>query len=138
MLNLYVRDDAEFVSAEVEGVRIDAPPTVATWTGAVPPENFEHGKKVWSGTLEIEPEEEAALTFDYRVPGVVQSRRGRKVYRLHVQHQPKVRPETYRVTVRLPEGARGVRVEGFKRDGDMLVWEKDITEDTILEVSWRE
>lgn len=140
MLNLYVRDDAELISAEVSGddvTRIDAPPSVATWSGDVPPTHFEHGKKVWSGTLQIPPQEEGALTFRYRVPGVVRERGGRSVYRLLVQHQPKVRPETLIVRIRLPEGAEEVKAKGWERDGDFLVWEDELLTDQILEVSWR-
>ncbi len=138
MLNLYVRDDAHFISAEVEGTRIDAPPTVATWSGDIPPEHFEHGKKVWTGTLEIPPQEEAALTIRYRVPDVLQADGERTVYRLHVQHQPKVRPEMFVIRIRIPEGASSVRAKGFERDGDVLILEKPIRNDLTLEVSWQE
>lgn len=142
MFNLYVRDDAELISAGWEGddgvSRIDAPPTVATWTGETPPMHFEHGKRVWSGTLQIPPGAEGALRFDYRVPGVLQTRNGRTVYRLHVQHQPKVQPETLTIRLTLPEGAEAVKIpQGWERDGDQLVWEHILKTDTILEVSWR-
>ncbi|MFP5297373.1 MAG: DUF4012 domain-containing protein [Actinomycetota bacterium] len=140
MLNLYVRDDAELISAEVSGddvTRIDAPPSVATWSGDMPPTHFELGKKVWSGTLQIPPQAEGAITYRYRVPAVLQERGGRSVYRLHVQHQPKVRPETLIVRIRLPEGASGIKAKGWERDGGFLVWENELLTDQILEVSWR-
>lgn len=140
MLNLYVREDAELLGAKVSGdevFRIDTP-APAAWAGPEsPPTNFEHGKKVWSGTLQIPPQAEGALTFDYRVPEVVQERGRRKVYRLHVQHQPKVLPEILKVVVELPPDAAGVRAPGFTREGDLLVWERELVRETILEVSWR-
>ncbi len=137
MMNLYVRDDAEFISASVEGDRIDTP-APAVWTDpARPPEHFERGKKVWSGTLEIPPGETASLSIDYRVPGVLQSQGGRSVYRLQVQHQPKVQPETFVLRIAIPAGATGVRAPGFERDGDVLVWESTLKTDLVLEVSWR-
>lgn len=137
MLNLYVRRDAELLSATIDGKRIDAPPTVATWSGDTPPTHFENGKKVWSGTLEIPPQDTAALTFDYRVPGVLQTKKGRTVYRLHVQHQPKVRPETLVVRLRIPQGATKIQADGWSRDGNVLVWEKALRNDQTLEVSWQ-
>jgi hypothetical protein len=137
MLNLYVRDDAEFISATVEGDRIDTP-APAVWTDpARPPEHFERGKKVWSGTLEIAPRDTASLKIDYRVPGVLRTRDGRSVYRLQVQHQPKVQPETLIVRIAIPEGATGIRAPGFERDGNVLVWEAPLRRDLTLEVSWQ-
>ena len=142
MMNLYVQSDAELLSASVEGttdevIRIDAPPGIASWSGDTPATHEELGKMVWSGTLQIPPGEEGTLAFDYRVPGVVRKVDGRFVYRLHLQHQPKVLPESYRIALTLPEGARGVKAKGFSRADGVLIWEQDVKEDQVLEVSWQ-
>jgi hypothetical protein len=144
MLNLYVPLEATLtgppLATEEEGVtRIDAPsPELAGWSSTRPAEHFELGKKVWTGTLEIAPQKEGALTFDYRVPGVVREVDGRRVYRLHVQHQPKVNPETLVLSLTLPDGATAVKAPGWRRKDGLLVWERPLDEDMVLEVSWQE
>jgi hypothetical protein len=137
MMNLYVQGDAELLAWDVEGDRLDTP-APAIWTDGIPPTHSELGKKVWSATLDIPPGEQGAFTLDYLVPGVVDAREGRQVYRLHVQHQPKVRPEGLVVRLQLPEGATEVKAPGWERDGDTLVWEEDLKRDMVLEVSWAE
>jgi hypothetical protein len=110
----------------------------ATWTGDTPPEHLERGKKVWSVALEIPPGDTQSFTCTYRVPGVVRTVDGRRVYRLVVQHQPKVNPEKLVIRIRVPEGASEVRARGFKRQGDVLVLDRIVVTDLELEVSWQE
>jgi hypothetical protein len=146
MLNLYVPLESTLTGpAQVGGtedgvVRLDSAPEgeIAAWSGDQPAEHLERGKKVWSGTLQIPPLKQGSLTFDYRVPGVVHDVGGRRVYQLHVQHQPKARPETLSLTLTLPDGATAIKARGWKREGNRLTWERPLTEDMILEVSWRE
>jgi hypothetical protein len=139
MLNLYLKQDTELLGPPtIAGELVDTPPPAVWLSPTQPPEHLERGKKVWSGTLAIPPGEDGSLKFDYRVPGVVRTVDGRRVYHLVVQHQPKVQPETLVVRLELPEGASGVHAKGWKRDGDRLVWDKPLTEDLDLEVSWRE
>ncbi|MBW3594573.1 MAG: DUF4012 domain-containing protein, partial [Actinobacteria bacterium] len=135
MMNLYVPETAELLSWEVEGERLDSPEP-AMWVGGRPAEHLELGKKVWSATLNLTPGEEGAVRFDYRVPAVVQRRGKRDVYRLIVQRQPKVHPEELTITLSLPDGARDVRAKGWTREGDVLVWNRELTRDTTLNVSW--
>nr|MBA3349355.1 hypothetical protein [Actinomycetota bacterium] len=140
MINLYAPGNAELIGAHmVKGRRLEVSPTaeLAAWTGNRPPEHTELGKKVWSTTLEIPPQQEAAVRFDYRVPGVVRSEGGHNVYRLTVQHQPKVRPETLEVRLQLPPGAGGVVAPGWTRSGDTLMWAKPVVKDMVLEVRWQ-
>jgi len=140
MINLYAQGDAELIGAHmVKGRRLEASPTaeLAAWNGNHPPEHFELGKKVWSTTLEIPPQQDAAVRFDYRVPGVVRKVGDHSVYRLTVQHQPKVRPETLEVRLQLPPGAGGVVAPGWTRSGDTLMWARPLVKDMILEVKWR-
>jgi hypothetical protein len=137
MMNLYVQGDAELLSWDVEGDRLDTP-APAIWTDGIPPTHTERGKKVWSATLDIPPGEQGAFSLDYLVRDVVKAREGRQVYRLHVQHQPKVRPEGLVVRLKLPEGATEVKAPGWERDGDTIVWEEDLKRDMVLEVSWAE
>ncbi|MDQ3952895.1 MAG: DUF4012 domain-containing protein [Actinomycetota bacterium] len=137
MVNVYVPLDAELTGAQYEGERLATPPGVV-FVADAPTEHFEKGKKVWSTTFSIPPGEEASMRLDYRVPGVVRSRESRRVYRLIVQRQPKVSPEQLGITLTLPEGARGVRAPGWKRKGDVLVWDKPLKQDLELEVSWQE
>ncbi|MGH2697677.1 MAG: DUF4012 domain-containing protein [Actinomycetota bacterium] len=148
MLNVYVPNDAEFVSADAGSPcpipldrscngRIDAPPTLATWTAGIPPEHTEKGKKVWSATLQIPPRETGTFDVTYRSPGVVVKRGGRNVYRLLVQHQAKFHRERLLVQLNLPAGASEVEAPGFKKDGRKLALERRLKSDTVLEVSWR-
>ena len=136
MMNLYVPKSAELTGAGVEGKRIDTPEP-AVWRGPnSPPEHQEEGKKVWSATLEIPPDEEGSVHFDYRVPDVVLSEDGRSTYRLVVQHQPRVRPEMMTISLTLPEDAKAVAAPEWERDGRKLVWSKPLRRDMVLQVSW--
>ena len=137
MINVYVPPEAELTGAEYEGERLATPPGLV-FVADAPTEHFEKGKKVWSTTFSIPPGEEASMRLDYRIPGVVRSREGRRVYRLIVQRQPKVRPEQLGITLTLPDGARSVRAPGWKRKGGVLVWDKPVKQDLELEVSWQE
>jgi hypothetical protein len=138
MMNVYVPTDAQLRLAEVDGERIDSPPGAATWPSPTQPaEHLERGKKVWSATLEIPPGETGSFKLGYLVPDVVVEEGGRRVYRLTVQRQPRVRLERLLVRFALPEGATDVKAKGFKRDGDQLVWDRPLKEDVVLEVSWQ-
>ena len=140
MLNLYVKGDAELLGVEVgpDTTRIDSP-APAVWSGpASPATHTELGKRVWSGTLQVPPSEEGTLSFDYRVPSVVRTEDGRSVYRLQVQHQPKVKPENMVIRLVLPEGASEIEAKGWQQDGNTLLWERRLKEDLVLEVSWQE
>jgi hypothetical protein len=137
MMNIYVPGNAELLDAQVTGTREDTPPPAVWAADGVPPTHFEAGKTVWSATLVIAPQEEGAFRVDYRVPDVVKARDDRSIYRLVVQHQPRVNTEQLSIRLALPEGARAVTARGWKRDGDVLVWEKPLNVDIELEVSWR-
>jgi hypothetical protein len=155
MLNVYVPQDARLLEAAVtpEGYRIDgAAEGIVAWTGDVPAEHLELGKKVWSSVLGdattfppgMPPGETATVQLRYEVPGAVSFPGDRSVYRLVLQHQPKSHPETARVRFTLPDGAKGVRAPGWDEVvhdqagvGRVLVWEKTLNEDIVLEVSWR-
>ena len=115
MLNLYLKQDAELLGPpRIDGELVDTPPPAVWPSPTQPPEHLERGKKVWSGTLAIPPDEDGSLTFDYRVPGVVRTVDGSRVYHLVVQHQPKVQPETLVVRLKLPEGASGDPRQGVE------------------------
>jgi hypothetical protein len=140
MLSLYVQREARLVDWEVVGdetERLETPPP-AVWVGGRPPTNLEKSKQVWTGTVQIPPQMEGGLRFDYIVPGVVHREGNRRVYRLHVQNQPKVRPEMLVVRLKLPEGATDLKAKGWRRDQGVLVWEKRLQDEAVLEVSWRE
>lgn len=139
MMNVYVPGSARLTRAGVEGTRVPLGGSgAATWNGETPPEHLERGKKVWSVALEIPPGETQSFTYDYRVPGVVRTVDGRRVYRLVVQHQPKVNPERLVIRIRVPEGATEVKARGFRREGDVLVLDRIVKVDFELEVSWQE
>lgn len=138
MLNLYVQPGARLEGFEVAGERLASPSAeLAGVPGGPPAQHTERGKTVWSATLQVPPEGRGALTYRYTVPGVVQRRGQRSVYRLTIQHQPEVRPTALELTLRLPQGARAVHAAGFERRGRVLVYERPLDEDVTLEVSWR-
>ena len=87
--------------------------------------------------MEIPPGETGRFKLGYLVPDVVVEEGRRRVYRLTVQRQPRVRIERLLVRFALPEGATDVRAKGWKRDGDQLVWDRPLKEDVVLEVSWQ-
>jgi hypothetical protein len=147
MMNLYVPGNAELIDARVGGKlctvadllckgRLDTP-APAVWDGDRPPEHEEAGKKVWSATMQIPVGEEASFGVDYRVPGAVQTRGNTKVYRLAIQRQPKVRPQDLAIRLRVPKGATNIHAQGFERDGRVLTYERPLTKDMVLEVTWR-
>jgi len=120
--------------------RLDSPEP-ARWIAGRPPEHIEVGKKVWPATLQIPPQQSAGFELRYRTPNVVRTVEGRKVYRLVLQHQPKVRADEVRLRITLPDGASDVQTKSklpFIREGDALVWEHPLNRDIELEVSWRE
>lgn len=138
MMNVYVPANAELRTAQVIGGERLNTPVPAVWPAdGRPAEHSEKGKKVWTATLDIPPQGSGTFRLGYVVPGAVVERGGRKVYRLTVQRQPRVRTETLSVRVSLPAGARDVKAKGWKRDGDELIWERGLKEDIVLEVSWR-
>ncbi len=150
MVNIYVPNSAELLGAETaEPCPADASsalecngrlntPAPAAWSGASPAQHTERGKKVWSATLQIPAQQQGSFTVDYRIPGAVRSRGDRSVYSLLVQRQPKVRPEDLVVRMLVPQGAHSIRAPGFQREGDTLVFQRPLTKDTELEVSWEE
>ena len=151
MINLYVPGDAVLEASSITPAtceecvalgqpattRIDAPPVIATWTDDLPIEHTELGKKVWTATLQIPPGKTARFNVGYRVPGVVHRKGGLNTYRIVVQHQPKVHAETFSMRLRLPYDARDVRAPGFTRQGQMLLWQRPLSRDAELQVSWR-
>jgi hypothetical protein len=137
MINVYVPGQARLQGAATKGARIDAP-VAATWPGpSTPATHSERNKTVWSSTLEIPLGAEGAVRFSYEVPNAVVERGNRSIYRLTLQHQPKVRPETLTVRLKLPPGASRIAAPGFARRGDTLRWQKTLRRDRVLEVSWR-
>ena len=150
MVNIYVPEDAELLGAKTAkpcAVVVSLPldcngrlntPAPAVWSGASPAQHTEKGKKVWSTTLQIPAQQKGSVSVDYLIPGAVQSRGGRSVYSLLIQRQPKVTPEDLVVRILVPEGAHSIRAPGFRRDGDTLVYQRPLTKDTALEVSWEE
>ncbi|MDQ3962313.1 MAG: DUF4012 domain-containing protein, partial [Actinomycetota bacterium] len=138
MMNVYVPGTAELLDATPEGELYPMEAGAAAWDASGPPTYFEKGKKVWAVAFLIPAEESVSVTYDYEVPDVVQTRDGRRVYRLVLQHQPKVHPEQMTIRFHLPEDATDVRAPGWKRRGNVLVWERSIRTDLELEVSWQE
>lgn len=139
MMTVYAPGSAEFLDAEVSGARVPlARSDIATWLGDRPPEYPEVGKKAWPVALEIPVGETQSFRYDYRVPDVVRSEGSRRVYRLVVQHQPKVNPETLVIRIHVPESATDVKARGFEHRRDVLVYKTVVKTDFEVEVSWQE
>lgn len=148
MMNFYVPDSAQLTTAHAPPTCASLTPTLETcrrdtpepaaWTGGAVATHHELGKQVWSGTLEIPPGKDGSIGYDYRVPSVVRTIGNRSIYRLVLQHQPKMHPETMDVTLELPAGATHVSAPGWKKtSATELEWEHVLNKDTTLEVSWR-
>jgi len=150
MVNIYVPENAELLGAETAAPcsigpplpldcngRLDTPAPSA-WSAGSPAQHTEKGKKVWSASLQIPAQQEGSFSVDYRIPRAVRSRAGRSVYSLLVQRQPKITPEDLVVRILVPEGARSIRAPGFRREGDTLVYQRPLTRDTVLKMSWEE
>ena len=139
MMNVYVPGTATLDDAAADGTRVPMGESdAATWIGETPPEHLEVGKKVWSVAFEIPIGDTQSVTYDYRVPDVVRSEGSRRVYRLVLQHQPKVNPETLVIRIHVPESATEVKARGFERRGDVLVYKTVVKTDFEVEVSWQE
>lgn len=146
MVNLYVPASARLRRVEAPPVgaprgkgviRLDQAVAPAAWAGDSPAEHFELGKRVWSATLEIPARQQGTLRFDYVVPDVVRTEDGRSVYRIVVQHQPRVRPERLVLRVSLPAAATAIRAPGWEREANDLVFDETLERDLELEVSWQ-
>ncbi|MEA2487868.1 MAG: hypothetical protein QOF16_1522 [Actinomycetota bacterium] len=148
MINVYVPDDAQLTTAHAPPTCVSLTPSYTTcrrdtpapaaWTGGAVATHHELGKQVWSGTLEIAPGKDGSIGYDYRVPSVVRTIGNRSVYRLVVQHQAKLHPETMDITLELPAGATQIAAPGWKKtSATELEWRHVLTKDTTLEVSWR-
>ncbi|HEX2241558.1 MAG TPA: DUF4012 domain-containing protein [Actinomycetota bacterium] len=138
MVNVYAPDRAQLIGWTTPSpARVDEPFPIGAWAPG-PPEHLERGKKVWTATLVIPPRETGRLGFEYRVPDVVVEEDGRRVYRLVLQHQPKVRSETLIVKLVLPSDATDVKAPGWERGRNerVLRWERVLDDDQVLEVSW--
>ena len=139
MMTVYAPGSARYVDAQVDGLRVPLGGSdVATWVSDRPPEYLEVGKKAWPVALEIPVGETQTFVYDYQVPNVVRSESSRRVYRLVVQHQPKVNPETLVIRIHVPESATDVKARGFERRGDVLVYKTVVKSDFEVEVSWQE
>ena len=138
MMNVYVPGRAQLMEASTEGELYPMEAGAAAWNGTTPPEYAELGKKVWAVAFLIPIDEVASVAYTYRVPDAVHADGDRRVYRLVVQHQPKVRPERLVVRLHLPDGATDVRAPGWDRRGDTLVLERIQLRDLELEVSWQQ
>jgi len=149
MLNVYVPGNARLRDHDVpqpcpaspndfyaSACRLDVP-APAMWVDGEVAEHEEMGKKVWTATLQIPPGGTGDLRLDYVVPGVVRTVGDRLVYRLVLQHQPKIHPERMTVAIDVPSGATGIRAAGLRRAGGTLVWQGALDKDRVLEVSWR-
>jgi hypothetical protein len=149
MVNVYVPGSAELFTADVDppDARIDAAADgAASWATQRPATHMELGKKVWSVVLGdpaafppgMPPGTSAAVRYQYRVPDVINTVEDRTVYRLVLQHQPKAHPETVEIRFALPDGARSITAKGWKKaEGNVLVWDRVLDEDLVLEVSWQ-
>ncbi|MDQ4064739.1 MAG: DUF4012 domain-containing protein, partial [Actinomycetota bacterium] len=102
MMNVYVPGTAELTAATPDGQLHPMLGGAAQWNGSTPPEYAELGKKVWAVAFLLPIDQTASVTYDYRVPGVVRDEGARRVYRLVVQHQPKIHPHTLIVRLQLP------------------------------------
>lgn len=151
MLNLYVPRNAELLEADAGPAcvptgaprdrlcngRIDTPAPARWLDASTPPEHSESNKTVWSATLQIPAGEDGSFGARYRVPDVVEAEGARRIYRLIVQHQPKITPERLLIRLRVPEGASEISAPRFERVDDMLVFDRPLTTDEVLEVTWR-
>lgn len=147
MLNFYAPQSARLMSFSGPSLstsgdpvarpsRIGSPPNL-TWTSGSPPEHHELGTNVWSGTLDIPPSQTGSMQMRYVVPGAVETSNGRSTYRLALDQQPGVHPVHQTVTVHIPATTHDVSAPGFRRAGDILVWDHVLDSDTTLTVSWK-
>jgi hypothetical protein len=87
----------------------------------------ELGKRLFSVYLDVGPGESKKVAFGYRVPRVLEGNH----YRLTVQNQAMVRPETMSVSVKIPPSSVIRLREGFL-SGKELSWEGTIDSDNRL------
>ena len=90
--------------------------------------SLELGKRRLAAYVELDPGESQTLTFRYRLSSALT--RGR--YRLMIQNQATVVPDTLSVQIQLPPGSRIERRRYFER-GDSLYWKGEAR--NVLELS---
>lgn len=116
-------------------------PSEAELVSAAPraglPDHLEGGAKVFARTIRAAAGEEATLELRYRTPGVVNTVAGRKVYRLTLQHQPKLQPTEVTITVTLPNGAIvSTAPPGWTIKDNVLTLETQLTRDVVYEIAF--
>jgi hypothetical protein len=116
-------------------------PEQAELIAAVPerglPDHSEAGAKVVSRIVEVPAGKATTMRLEYTMRGVVISRGSGKLYRLSIQHQPRLTPASLRVTVRLPPGT-AVRLapRGWTVRGNVLTLESKLTHDAVHEIAF--
>jgi lipopolysaccharide/colanic/teichoic acid biosynthesis glycosyltransferase len=88
---------------------------------------LESGKRRLGTNVEVGPGESRSISYRYRVPNVLDN----GTYRLVVQNQATVEPDTLSVQIQLPEESIVTSQEGF-RGTTSLVWDGKLTSDFEL------
>lgn len=91
---------------------------------------LEQGKRRLGTYADLVPGASRTFAYRYRVPDALSG----GVYRLNVQNQATVTPDTLSIQVQLPDGSTAAEKKGFE-GGNSLIWEGPVVSD--LELSAR-
>ena len=81
------------------------------------PDHIEAGRRVFARFLVARPGKAATLRLEYSMGGVVASTAAGNLYRLTVQHQPRIAPADLRLRVTLPAPPSGTLLMGGSSRG---------------------
>jgi hypothetical protein len=99
------------------------------------PDHLEAGRRVFARILEARPGKATTLRLEYSMVGVVVSRGAGNLYRLTIQHQPRIAPADLRVRVTLPAGATIHHApRGWIVKGNVLTLTTKLTRDLVQDI----
>jgi uncharacterized protein DUF4012 len=99
------------------------------------PDHIEAGARVFARILEARPGKATTMRLEYSTAGVVDSSGAGNIYRLAIQHQPRITPADLRIRVTLPAGTAIREVpRGWIVKGNVLTLETQLTRDVAQEI----
>jgi hypothetical protein len=99
------------------------------------PDHIEAGRRVFARILVARPGNATTMRMEYSMVGVVGSSGAGNLYRLTIQHQPRIAPAYLRVRVTLPAGTTIRHLpHGWTVKGNVLTLQTQLTRDMVQDI----